>query len=144
MTPRTLAEPILVGREKELEELRLRIEDKEQKIANIDLKLLSEKGRMLVNDIANIEKQIAQLIFEKQKAVDEIEKARAEIQEFASEYNRLDNERSRLNEILALHKDEKNNCFLFIYRIVNQCLFAIRQLVFFLFDGWIVAYGNFF
>jgi chromosome segregation protein len=94
-------------KEKGLEELRLRIEDKEQQIENIDLKLLSEKGRMLVNDLANIEKQIAQLIFEKQKAVDEIEKARTEIQEFASEYNRLDNERSKLNEILALHKDEK-------------------------------------
>ena len=62
---------------------------------------------MLVNDLANIEKQIAQFKFEKQKAVDEIEKARAEIQELASEYNRLDNEKSRLYEILSLHKDEK-------------------------------------
>jgi chromosome segregation protein len=94
-------------KEEELEKLRLRIEDKEQTINSIDLKVLSEKGRMLVNDLANIEKQIAQFKFEKQKAVDEIEKARAEIQELASEYNRLDNEKSRLYEILSLHKDEK-------------------------------------
>jgi chromosome segregation protein len=94
-------------KEEELELLRRRIEDKEQTINSIDLKILSEKGRMLVNDLANIEKQIAQFKFEKQKAVDEIEKARAEIQELASEYNRLDNEKSKLHEILSLHKDDK-------------------------------------
>ena len=94
-------------KEKELEKFRLRIEEKEQKITNIDLKVLSEKGRMVVNDLANIEKQIAQFKFEKQKATDEIEKARLEIQDLASEYNRLDNEKSRLHEILSLHKDEK-------------------------------------
>ena len=94
-------------KEEELERLHIRIEDKEQKINYIDLKVLSERGRMLVNDLANIEKQIAQFIFEKQKAVDEIEKARAEIQELASEYNRLDNEKLRLHEILSLYKDEK-------------------------------------
>ena len=94
-------------KEEELEKLRLRIEDQELKINDIDLKVLSERGRMLVNDLANIEKQIAQFKFEKQKAVDEIEKARTEIQELASEYNRLDNEKSRLHDLLSLHNDEK-------------------------------------
>jgi chromosome segregation protein len=94
-------------KEEELEKLRIKIEGTEQKINNIDLKVLSEKGRMLVNDLANIEKQIAQFKFEKQKAVDEIEKARAEIQELASEYNRFDNEKSKLDEILSIYKDEK-------------------------------------
>jgi chromosome segregation protein len=96
-------------KEEELEKLHLTIEDLERKINSIDLKVLSEKGRMLVNDLANIEKQIAQFQFEKQKAVDEIEKARIEIQELASEYNRLDNEKSRLYEILSVHRDEKLN-----------------------------------
>jgi chromosome segregation protein len=94
-------------KEEELEKLHITIENIEQKINNIDLKVLSEKGRMLVNDLANIEKQIGQFIFEKQKAVDEIEKARAEIQELASEYNRLDNEKSSLYDILSVHKSEK-------------------------------------
>jgi chromosome segregation protein len=96
-------------KEEELEKLHITIEDLEHKINNIDLKVLSEKGRMLVNDLANIEKQIAQFQFEKQKAVDEIEKARIEIQELASEYNRIDNEKSKLYEILSVHKDEKLN-----------------------------------
>lgn len=94
-------------KEEELEYLRIKIEDEELKINSIDLKVLSERGRMLVNDLANIDKQISQFKYEKQKAVDEIEKARIEIQEFASEYNRLDNEKSRLHDILSLHKDEK-------------------------------------
>jgi chromosome segregation protein len=95
-------------REEALEKLHQLIENTETKINSIDLKVLSEKGRMLVNDLANIEKQIAQFEFEKQKAVDEIEKARTEIQELASEYNRLDNEKLRLAEILSLHKEEKS------------------------------------
>ena len=95
------------NREKELFVLHQEIEETEAEINSIDLKVLSEKGRLLVNDLANIEKQIAQFEFEKQKAVDEIEKARTEIQEFASEYNHLDNERNKLSDILSLHKEEK-------------------------------------
>ena len=94
-------------REEALYHLHREIEETEIKINNIDLKVLSEKGRLLVNDLANIEKQVSQFEFEKQKAVDEIEKARNEIQEFASEYNHLDNERNKLYEILSLHKEEK-------------------------------------
>jgi chromosome segregation protein len=94
-------------KEEELEKLRLRIEEIEQTINNIDLKLLSERERMLINDLSNIEKQTAQFEFEKKKAVDEIEKARTEIQELASDYNRFDNEKSRLQEILSFHQDEK-------------------------------------
>ncbi|MDR3665852.1 MAG: chromosome segregation protein SMC [Ignavibacteriaceae bacterium] len=94
-------------KEIELEKLHLTIEEKEHRITNIDLKQLSEKGRMLVNDLANIEKQIAQFKFEKQKAVDEIEKARTELQELASDYNRLDNEKSRVYDSLSVHKVEK-------------------------------------
>jgi hypothetical protein len=44
---------------------------------------------MLQNDIANIEKQIAQFEFEKKKADDEIEKAREEIKMLLLNQNNL-------------------------------------------------------
>lgn len=94
-------------REKNLEKLKNEIEQLEERLNDIDLKILSEKGKLLVNDIANLEKQIAQFEFEKKKAVEEIEKARKEIQELAAESNKIDNERSRLNDMLYTQNDEK-------------------------------------
>ncbi len=94
-------------REAELESLRKEIKSVEEKISNIDLKVLSEKGRLLVNDLANVEKQIAQFEFEKNKAADEIEKARLEIQDLASESNRLDNQSNSIETILISQKNEK-------------------------------------
>ena len=41
----------------------------------------------MVNDLANVEKQIAQFEFEKKKADDEIEKIQHEIKEHAAESN---------------------------------------------------------
>lgn len=87
-------------KESELNELKSEIEETENKINEIDLKVLSERGRMLINDLANVEKQISQFEFEKQKAVDEIEKARKELQENAGESNLLDNQKIRLTEII--------------------------------------------
>jgi len=94
-------------RERELEKLKNEIEQLEGTINNIDLKILSDKGKLLVNDIANVEKQIAQFEFEKKRAADEIEKARREVQELAAESNRIDNERSKLDEILSIQTEEK-------------------------------------
>ncbi len=96
-------------KEKELTELQKSIEETENKIDHIDLKVLSEQGRMIVNDLANVEKQIAQFEFEKTKAADEIEKARVEIQELATESNRLDNEKNKLSELISEHQAEKRN-----------------------------------
>ena len=79
----------------ELEEL---IGDIELQINNIDLKDLSEKGRLLVNDLANIEKQIGQLEFEKKKASDEIENTHYEIKDIAAESNNIDNQRISVAE----------------------------------------------
>ena len=93
--------------EAKLEKLRKQIGDTENRINGIDLKVLSEKGRMLINDLANIEKQIAQIEFEKKKAVDDIERARKELQDNAGESNHLDNERTRLSELLDASKEEK-------------------------------------
>ncbi|MFO7446734.1 MAG: chromosome segregation protein SMC [Ignavibacteriaceae bacterium] len=94
-------------REAGLEKLRLKITATEEKINEIDLKVLSERGRMLINDLANVEKQIAQFEYEKKKASDETEKARQEIQELATQSNRLDNERSSLSDLLEAQKAEK-------------------------------------
>jgi chromosome segregation protein len=94
-------------KEIELFKLQGKIDETEEKINKIDLKVLSEKGRMIVNDLANVEKQISQFEFEKTKAVDEIEKTRSEIQDLASDSNRLDTERNNINDVLSGRLEEK-------------------------------------
>jgi len=95
-------------REAALNKLRDEIESLENQASEIDLKVLSEKGRILINDLANVEKQIAQFEYEKQKAVDEIEKTRNEIQEFASSSNKIDNERESLTGKISQLIESKN------------------------------------
>ena len=98
-------------RETALLDLKKNIDDIEQLLGSIDLKVLSDKGRLYINDLANVEKQIAQFEFEKNKAVDEIEKSRQEIQDLAAESNKLDNEKTRLETYLTkrnLEKEESN------------------------------------
>ncbi|OGU76060.1 MAG: chromosome segregation protein SMC [Ignavibacteria bacterium RBG_16_34_14] len=85
--------------EKELEKLLQKINNTEETISSIDLKDLSDQGRMLVNDLANIEKQIAQFEFEKKRANDEIEKTRQEIKDLAGESNEMDNDRIKLEDL---------------------------------------------
>ncbi|HPI36536.1 MAG TPA: chromosome segregation protein SMC [Ignavibacteriaceae bacterium] len=89
------------AREATLNKLVKEIEQVEEQIAQIDLKVLSEKGRILINDLANVEKQISQFEYEKQKAVDEIEKSRQEIQELVTVSNSYDNERESLSSALS-------------------------------------------
>lgn len=86
---------------KGLENLQNQIQKTESKISEIDLKNLSEQGRMLINDIANIEKQIAQFEFEKNKTNDEIDKARIEIQNLINSTNKIEDELRRNSEILV-------------------------------------------
>lgn len=92
--------------EKELEKLQGAIKETEDKINSIDLKVLSDQGRLLVNDLANIEKQIAQFEFEKKKASDEIDKIRQDIQEVATESNGIDNDRIEMSNQLNSLKEE--------------------------------------
>lgn len=70
--------------EYELEKLVSEINSLELKLSEIDLRKLTEHEKLISNDIANIEKQISQLEFEKKKADEEIENAQNEIQELAS------------------------------------------------------------
>ncbi len=97
----------LPRKEKELYALQDRISETEGQIEKIDLKVLSEQGRMIVNDLSNVEKQIAQFEFEKQKAADDIEKARSEIQELAADSNRLDTEKNSLQQLIEELQKEK-------------------------------------
>lgn len=107
-------------REQALLDLKKKIEATEEKINLIDLKVLSERGKLLINDLANVEKQIVQFEFEKQKAVDEIEKARTEIQELAAESNKTDNERVELSDLLSSSKDEKEKADSKIAELENE------------------------
>lgn len=99
----------LPNHKKELESLRSQINSTEEKISSIDLKVLNEKGRMLINDIANIEKQISQFEFEKNKTNDEIEKSRNEIQSIIYLINKNEDEFNRFNEILKDKVQSKEN-----------------------------------
>ena len=86
--------------EKNLIEIQKEISSKETQLNRIDLKVLSERGRLLVNDLANVEKQIAQFEFEKSKANDEVEKIQQEIKDHASEANLFDNKKIKLESLL--------------------------------------------
>jgi chromosome segregation protein len=86
--------------EKDLTAIQNEISEKEKALYSIDLKVLSEQGRLLVNDLSNVEKQVAQFEFEKQKANDEIEKIQQEIKEHAAESNLFDNKKIKLESLL--------------------------------------------
>jgi len=55
-------------RETVLRELKDRMDAIESRISSIDMKVLADRSRILINDLANIEKQIAQFEFEKKKS----------------------------------------------------------------------------
>ena len=95
------------SKQNELDEISKKISDYETAISKIDLKVLSDQGRMLVNDLANIDKQISQFEYEKKKANDEIEKTRQLIQDMAADANKLDNDRNTISSQLAEFQNQK-------------------------------------
>jgi chromosome segregation protein len=70
-----------------LQKLRVLIEEKEEEAGKINLKVISEQGKILLGEINNIEKQISQLEYEKEKSGKDIEKIQNDIQENVSESN---------------------------------------------------------
>jgi len=94
-------------RQNNLNSIVKRIEALEAEIGQIDLKVLSEKGRILINDLANVEKQIGQFEYEKKKTIDEIEKTRSEVQNIITLSNKLDKEKENLETYLETKKGEK-------------------------------------
>jgi len=95
-------------KQNELNELSKKISEYETSISKIDLKVLSDQGRMLVNDLANIDKQISQFEYEKKKANDETEKTHQLIQDIAAESNKLDNDKNIINEQLTKLQKQKS------------------------------------
>jgi chromosome segregation protein len=93
----------------ELDALTEKISEYENLISKIDLKVLSDQGRMLVNDLANIDKQISQFEYEKKKANDEIEKTYQLVQDIAAESNRLDNDKNNVEAKLNDLKEKKSS-----------------------------------
>lgn len=93
--------------ENKLSDIQNKIEEKEKEISTINLKSLSERGKLLLNDISNIEKQIAQLEFENKKASEEIDKSQDEIKELVAKSNQLDNQINDLNRELEEKREEK-------------------------------------
>jgi chromosome segregation protein len=99
----------LPGKNSELIELQKDIKKCENDLGAIDLRILSDKGKMLVNEVANIDKQLAQIEFEREKANDEIEKIHKQIKELAENANEIDNSKNFLSEELqkiSIRKEE--------------------------------------
>lgn len=67
--------------ESRLESVQQLISQTEDSLNSINLKEIADQSRMLLNELAGIEKQIAQHEFEKKKNSDEIEKIKGEIAE---------------------------------------------------------------
>ncbi|OGU57620.1 MAG: chromosome segregation protein SMC, partial [Ignavibacteria bacterium RBG_13_36_8] len=97
----------IAGFESRLKQLRSEIEQKELALTKIDLKNLSDNGKLLLNDLNNIEKQISQLEFEKKKASEEIEKIQKGIHDLVIESNNLDSEILKLEEDVKIQKEDK-------------------------------------
>ena len=91
--------------EQKLEQLRKSIAEKETIAENINLKELSESGKILLNDVTSIEKQISQIEYEKEKSAKDIEKIQDEIQENISELNMLN---VNINTFRGNITEEKN------------------------------------
>jgi len=75
--------------EDNLTEISNEITEVKTKISKIDLKDLSDRGKTLLNEQNNIEKQIAQIEFKKERANDEIETTQNKINELVAEANKF-------------------------------------------------------
>ena len=90
-----------------LSKLKTTISETEAYISKIDLKNLSDTEKLIANDISNIEKQISQFEFEKNKTNDEITAIQKEIQGLAEKSIFLDNQIIGINENLKNLYDKK-------------------------------------
>jgi chromosome segregation protein len=109
--------------EANLEKIKSAIADAEVKISKIDLKNLTDGEKLIANDIANIEKQISQFEFEKNKANEEIDSAQKEIKELAEKANLLDNQTLEIEKQLDSLNAKKSEFDLQISEIENESNF---------------------
>lgn len=96
-----------------LQKIREMIEEKEDESNKINLKNISDQGKILLNEANNIDKHISQIEFEKLKSDQDIEKIQKDIQETVSELKISEEKVYALNtdlgerkETLQKHKDE--------------------------------------
>ncbi|MBI9072202.1 MAG: chromosome segregation protein SMC [Melioribacteraceae bacterium] len=87
-----------------LGKLRELIEETEDKLSSIDLKAIADEGKIFSNELSNVEKQISQFEFEREKANEDVEKSRTELHEVVSESNTLN---SKIEELSVNIEDEK-------------------------------------
>ncbi len=87
--------------EERLKELQAKIEEKETELNSIDLSHISAQGKALLNDLNQIDKQISQFEFEREKASEEIEAAQNEIQKYVQQSNEWNAKVTELKNALA-------------------------------------------
>lgn len=107
-----------------LEKVKAEIEKTEVELEKINLKELTDQDRIILNELANIEKQISQIEFEKKKYSDEIEKLRIEIQDFVKKSNQFDNETTALRNSIFMKKNEREAGRKILNSIENEVKFA--------------------
>jgi chromosome segregation protein len=94
-------------KEIDLKQIEQSIKEIELEINDIDLKDISSQGKMLVNDLANIEKQIGQFEFEQNKSNDEIDNSHDEINIITQEVNEIEHKKDNVLERLEILRREK-------------------------------------
>lgn len=95
--------------EEQLSNIQKQIFHKENELSQIDLSVLSERGKMLVNDLAAIEKQISQFEYEIKKSNDEIDRTQKEIKDLVLESNKLENQKDEIVKSLNAALEEKTS-----------------------------------
>ena len=95
--------------ESNLAKLHALIAETEGRISRIDLKNLSDSEKLISNDISNIEKQISQFEFEKNKANEEIVFSQKDIQELADKSNSLFVQASGLEKEINILLETENS-----------------------------------
>ncbi|MCF6269091.1 MAG: chromosome segregation protein SMC [Melioribacteraceae bacterium] len=77
--------------EANIENIANQIRTTKENISRINLRGLSDRGKILLNEKTNIEKQIAQIEFKKERANEEVDLAQSKINELVSETSKLSN-----------------------------------------------------
>ncbi len=82
-----------------------------ESISRIDLRDLSDRGKTLLNEKTNIEKQIAQIEFKKERANEEVDLAQTKINELVAETSKLsasiDDLNNKLDSVKVDHEKAK-------------------------------------
>ena len=107
--------------EENLKRLQALIETKEEELSGIDLNHISARGKVLLSDLNQVEKQISQLEFENEKASEEIEESQLLVQRLARESNEIESRKKELETIIAEKKIERE-------KILTELRFAEEDM----------------